>query len=392
MVLSSLRRCVQTEGRGWGLYLKADVKADDLIVEYCGEVLSAKQLEDRLNHAALTGETNFYMFSVPSPPLFSCLFVQTWKKFESDFVLCRSTKAQCWMHNRWVTTHASSITAVNPIASHNSGLLLLRLSGSHIHSPDTCTRWLWWCVDRTVGGQTRVGIYAKRDIPANTELTYDYNFQAFWAPGKEQKCLCGADNCSGTLGKRPKKQIAAAKSKQSNSKAKGKSKSPAKAKGKGKAKSSKSKSKSDETESEGESEEKPKQQAKASDDETESDDARPLSAAKASPKPQPQAKKKSPAKARAKKAAAASEDADRTDTESEAESVATPSKRKRKPSKKYVDPALLELAGDLVSGPISSACMCPYGRAAANQTDDAQEEEEASAPKRKRSKRAADSS
>ena len=70
----------------------------------------------------------------------------------------------------------------------------------------------------TVASQTRVGIYAKEDIPKGTEITFDYNFEAFCEPGCEVPCKCGSANCSGFLGRRPTKAgkaVAKGKSKSS---------------------------------------------------------------------------------------------------------------------------------------------------------------------------------
>lgn len=47
-------------------------------------------------------------------------------------------------------------------------------------------------------GEIRVGIFAKQNISAGTELAYDYNFE--WYGGAKVRCLCGAVNCSGFLG------------------------------------------------------------------------------------------------------------------------------------------------------------------------------------------------
>lgn len=47
-------------------------------------------------------------------------------------------------------------------------------------------------------GEVRVGIFAKQEIPAGTELAYDYNFE--WYGGAKVRCLCGATCCSGFLG------------------------------------------------------------------------------------------------------------------------------------------------------------------------------------------------
>lgn len=49
-----------------------------------------------------------------------------------------------------------------------------------------------------VNGETRVGLFAKDDIAAESELTFNYNLECV---GEEKKiCHCGADNCSGFIG------------------------------------------------------------------------------------------------------------------------------------------------------------------------------------------------
>uniref|UniRef100_S4REP2 Nuclear receptor binding SET domain protein 2 n=1 Tax=Petromyzon marinus TaxID=7757 RepID=S4REP2_PETMA len=55
----------------------------------------------------------------------------------------------------------------------------------------------------TVNGDTRVGLFAVSDIPCGTELTFNYNLDCL---GNEKTvCMCGAPNCSGFLGVRPKR-------------------------------------------------------------------------------------------------------------------------------------------------------------------------------------------
>lgn len=55
-----------------------------------------------------------------------------------------------------------------------------------------------------VSGQPRMALFAgDRPIQTGDELTYDYNFDPFSAKNV-QKCLCGADNCRGVLGPKPK--------------------------------------------------------------------------------------------------------------------------------------------------------------------------------------------
>ena len=68
------------------------------------------------------------------------------------------------------------------------------------HSCDpNCETQKW-----TVGHESRVGIFAKEDIKAGTELTFDYQLDSL---GNEKKeCLCGSQNCSGFIGVRSKSE------------------------------------------------------------------------------------------------------------------------------------------------------------------------------------------
>uniref|UniRef100_A0A4W5NXJ8 Nuclear receptor binding SET domain protein 1b n=1 Tax=Hucho hucho TaxID=62062 RepID=A0A4W5NXJ8_9TELE len=54
----------------------------------------------------------------------------------------------------------------------------------------------------TVNGDTRVGLFTLIDVPAGTELTFNYNLECL-GNGKTV-CKCEAPNCSGFLGVRPK--------------------------------------------------------------------------------------------------------------------------------------------------------------------------------------------
>ena len=58
-------------------------------------------------------------------------------------------------------------------------------------------------IKRQVKGQSRVGIFAIKDIAKGDELTFDYQFER---KGKQkQRCFCGASNCRGFLGEKKKK-------------------------------------------------------------------------------------------------------------------------------------------------------------------------------------------
>ena len=55
----------------------------------------------------------------------------------------------------------------------------------------------------TVNGDTRVGLFSLEDIPAETELTFNYNLECV-GPDKKP-CMCGAPNCSGFIGMKANK-------------------------------------------------------------------------------------------------------------------------------------------------------------------------------------------
>lgn len=86
------------------------------------------------------------------------------------------------------------------------------------HSCDpNCETQKW-----TVKGETRIGIFARKDIPAGTELTFDYHLDSLGNDKKE--CLCGSKNCSGFLGLKLKGESHKSDPKKARKKAKPKTK------------------------------------------------------------------------------------------------------------------------------------------------------------------------
>lgn len=63
---------------------------------------------------------------------------------------------------------------------------------------------MFFCNDnRSRKGESHFGVFASQDIPAKSELFYDYNFSTFNGSVESQQiCYCGSKSCRGTIGKK----------------------------------------------------------------------------------------------------------------------------------------------------------------------------------------------
>lgn len=135
--------------RGWGLWSLADIKKGDFVNEYVGELIDDEECKRRLKSAHENKITNFYLMTI-----------------EKDRVIDAGPKGN-----------------------------LARFM-NHSCEPN-CETQRW-----TVNGDVRIGLFAVVDIPAKTELTFNYNLEAL--SNEKAVCRCGSKNCSGFLGARPK--------------------------------------------------------------------------------------------------------------------------------------------------------------------------------------------
>lgn len=134
------------KGKGWGLITKENVSKGNLVQEYVGEVIDAKSKDRRLQE---------WVDEHPNDPNFYIMHLQTgWfldARYESN--LARFINHSC-----------------------QPNCILLPIN---------------------VGGHTRNGIFALRDIKAGEYLSYDYHFDTRQAD--RFICRCGAPNCRGTM-------------------------------------------------------------------------------------------------------------------------------------------------------------------------------------------------
>ncbi|XP_014480205.1 PREDICTED: histone-lysine N-methyltransferase NSD2 isoform X2 [Dinoponera quadriceps] len=140
-----------TTGRGWGLKALEDIKTGQFVIEYVGEVIDEAEYKHRLHRKKELKNENFYFLTIDN--------------------------------NR--TIDAEPKGNLSRFMNHSCA--------------PNCETQKW-----TVNGDTRIGLFALRDIESGEELTFNYNLAS---DGETRKaCLCGAPNCSGFIGLKAQKQ------------------------------------------------------------------------------------------------------------------------------------------------------------------------------------------
>ncbi|TMW41095.1 hypothetical protein DOY81_013825, partial [Sarcophaga bullata] len=139
-----------TKERGFGLVCREPIKAGSFIIEYVGEVINDDEFQARLQQKSRDRDENFYFLSV-----------------EKDYIIDAGPKGN-----------------------------LARFM-NHSCEPN-CETQKW-----SVNSLNRVGLFAIKDIPENTELTFNYHWDDLLGNEKET-CYCGAKKCAGQIGAKVK--------------------------------------------------------------------------------------------------------------------------------------------------------------------------------------------
>nr|XP_014089798.2 probable histone-lysine N-methyltransferase Mes-4 [Bactrocera oleae] len=137
---------------GFGLVCREPINAGDFVIEYVGEIIDDNEFKQRMSQKSLDRDENFYFLSV-----------------EKDYIIDAGPKGN-----------------------------LARFMN---HSCDpNCETQKW-----SVNGLNRIGLFAIKDIPADTELTFNYHWDDLL--GNQKKlCLCGAVKCVGEIGGKNKEE------------------------------------------------------------------------------------------------------------------------------------------------------------------------------------------
>ncbi|XP_069506134.1 histone-lysine N-methyltransferase ASH1L isoform X2 [Ambystoma mexicanum] len=135
----------RAEGKGWGIRTKEPLKSGQFIVEYLGEVVSEQEFRNRM--------------------------IEQYHNHSDHYCL-----------------NLDSGMVIDSYRMGNEARFI-----NHSCDPN-CEMQKW-----SVNGVYRIGLYALKDMPAGSELTYDYNFHSFNVE-KQQLCKCGYDKCRGIIG------------------------------------------------------------------------------------------------------------------------------------------------------------------------------------------------
>ncbi|ETN36871.1 uncharacterized protein HMPREF1541_07858 [Cyphellophora europaea CBS 101466] len=136
---------IQTEKKGYGLRANTDLKPNEFIFEYIGEVIAENAFRKRMVAYDDEGIKHFYFMSLSRGE-----FIDATKRGNLGRFCNHSCNPNCYV-DKWV-----------------------------------------------VGDKLRMGIFAERYVKAGEELVFNYNVDRYGA--NPQPCYCGEDNCTGFIG------------------------------------------------------------------------------------------------------------------------------------------------------------------------------------------------
>ena len=178
-------------GMGWGLKTLEDVKKGKLIREYVGEVLTEDMLTERMEYQRKHDPTNVNMYVME---LENGLYLDAREKGN----LSRFINHGCdpnWLVEaafRFLSSSFTYNTIYCATTCFSCDFPLLEFSMIEMDKKIRSELQKW-----SVQGITRIGIFAKRDIPCGEPLSYDYQFST--NEHGRFRCHCGAINCRGSL-------------------------------------------------------------------------------------------------------------------------------------------------------------------------------------------------
>ncbi|KAG2485616.1 hypothetical protein HYH03_015679 [Edaphochlamys debaryana] len=131
--------------KGFGLFALEDIKAGQFIIEYIGEVLEEDEYQRRKDYYMSVGQRHYYFMNIGNGEV-----IDAARKGNISRFINHSCEPNC-----------------------------------------ETQKWL-------VRGELAIGLFAVRDIPKETELTFDYNFERYG--DKPMRCYCRSGGCRKFIG------------------------------------------------------------------------------------------------------------------------------------------------------------------------------------------------
>ena len=157
---------------GWGLYAEHPIEAEEMVIEYKGEIISNKVCERREHTYEKSGQGSSYMFRI--------------NRNEVIDATRTGGRARYGRYSQKLTR----LCAVNQRLLQRADFFLEYGAVNHSCEPNCYTRII------NVGGRPKVVLYSKRAIEEGEELSYDYKFPP---EGGTVPCHCGARRCRGFM-------------------------------------------------------------------------------------------------------------------------------------------------------------------------------------------------
>ncbi|KAJ3414588.1 histone methyltransferase set2 [Chytridiales sp. JEL 0842] len=160
---SCINRFVRRQYANFEVF-KTEKKGGQFVIEYCGEVIPASMFSKRAREYSEAGAKHFYFMSL-----------------KTDEVGYNLVQKYCKLHAK---------LRLQYIDAYKKGNLARFMN----HSCDpNCELQKW-----VVGSQMRMGMFTRRAIEVDEELTFDYKFERYGS--EPQQCYCESANCKGVIG------------------------------------------------------------------------------------------------------------------------------------------------------------------------------------------------
>jgi len=186
---------------GWGLFTKVDIPTDGMIIEYMGEVVRQCVADRREREYEKLGIGSCYMFRLDLQRIVDatrigcmarfmnhCCQPNAYAKVITVATVAVGDAAAGVAGSSSTSTATNTSGALGSIANNNNGTTTNGISGGSGNGG-------------VVGGgaaefDQKIVVFAKRDIKAGEEITYDYKFPI---EDGSLRCTCGAPNCIGRM-------------------------------------------------------------------------------------------------------------------------------------------------------------------------------------------------